>query len=361
MRGSQKQKKRIIDYYAEFVAQYLFRPDYEPSSHLIDDVKLLLADMAYRGDHIVTFIDHSGKEIEVNAKTILQWLDSASESDLRLFEEKLRRELSKMKSNWETSNYIERRLREVADPLDVPIDVIRYEKTCYRDLCVHEIKIGIGTKTYWDVFEGDLEELIDTLINVIKNEAKTISRIKREAQKARNRIREDLREFLDEIERYVYRNAILTISGSKLSRLREWRNIPDTVLTLYMGLRKIEDIEILSWDVMRLSNNQIVYGANPKYWPEFYIWLEDSLKMSRTLSIILRSFLDTIDEESGLPYKEIRGYILTLTGDRAIYKQLSAQELRQALTTDPKTGRKLPSEPAIIYCGPGDDRIIEGK
>lgn len=359
MKGSQK--KRIIDYYAEFVAEHLFRPGYEPSSHLIDDVRLLLAGIAYGGDHTVVFVDYSGREIEVNAKTILRWLDSASESDLRLFEERLMRKLSRMRSSWEDSNYIERRLREISDPLDVPIDVIRYEKTCYRDLCVHEIKIGIGTKTYWDVFEGDLEELISILIDVAKNEARVISRIKREAQKARNRIGEDIKRFLNEIERYVYKNAILTISGSRLSRLREWRNMPDGVLTLYMGLRKIGDIEILAWDVMRLSNNQVVYGANPKYWPEFYRWLEDSLRMNRMLSIILRSFLDTIDEESGLPYKEIRGYILTMTGDRAIYTQLPAQELRQALTTDPETRRKLPPEPAVIYCGPGDDRIVEGR
>jgi len=361
MGRSRKRGKGVIDYYAEFVAQYLFRPDYEPSSNIIDDVRLILADAVHRGDHIVTFIDRSGSETEVSAETVLQWLDSASEGELRLFEERLRGKLSKMKSDWETSNYIERRLREVADPLDVPIDVIMYEKTCYRDLCVHEIKIEVGTKTYWDVFEGGLEELIDTLVNIVKNEARIISRIKREAREARNRIGGDLRGFLDEIEKYVYRNAILTISGPKLSRLREWRNLPDGVLTLYMGLRKIEDVEILSWDVMRLSNNQLVYGANPKYWPEFYVWLEESLKMSRTLSAILRSFLDIIDEGSGLPYKEIRGYVLTLTGGRATYTQLSARELRQALTTDPKTGRELPPEPAVIYCGPGDDRIIEGK
>jgi len=72
MGDSQKEKKRIIDYYAEFVAQYLSRPGYKPSSHLIDDARLLLADMAYRGDHIAIFIYHSGREIEVYAKTILQ-------------------------------------------------------------------------------------------------------------------------------------------------------------------------------------------------------------------------------------------------------------------------------------------------
>jgi len=125
-----------------------------------------------------------------------------------------------------------------------------------------------------------------------------------------------------------------------MSRPREWRNIPDTVLALYMGLGKIEDIEILSWDIMRLVNNQIVYGVNPRYWPELYIWLEDSLKMGGTLSIILRSFLDTIGGESELPYREIRGYILTLTGDRAIYKQLSVQELCRILTIDSETGGK---------------------
>jgi len=49
--------------------------------------------------------------------------------------------------------------------------------------------------------------------------------------------------------------------------------------------------------------------------------------------------------------------VVSMSGGRITYRQLTARELFEAHTTDPVTGERIEPEPAVIYCGPGDDRI----
>jgi hypothetical protein len=78
---------------------------------------------------------------------------------------------------------------------------------------------------------------------------------------------------------------------------------------------------------------------------------------SRVLTILLRSFRREIDEITRLPIKEIRGYIARIEGLHLKFTQLSARELLEAYTEDPKTGKALEPEPAVIFCGPNDEKI----
>jgi hypothetical protein len=244
----------------------------------------------------------------------------------------------------------------------VPFHIIEFDRiACFEGKCHYMFKVEIGSKRFLDEFEGTLEELIDLFKGIVDVEAENVEKLISKAERERRRAVGELRgfqELLVELEKHIYGNAILTISGHKLARPRQWEGLSDEVITaLNMGLQKVGELEIIKWDASRLKENLVVYGADPEFWPEFYKWLSNSLKKSKTISILLRSFTKKVDETTGLPIKEIRGYIVSLEGNNIKYHQLTARELLEAYTRDPETGKRIEPEPAVIFCGPGDEKI----
>lgn len=76
------------------------------------------------------------------------------------------------------------------------------------------------------------------------------------------------------------------------------------------------------------------------------------------MGIILRSFTAEKDEPIGCPVKELRGYLAYVKGHgRLVLRQMSAREVAEASTTHAETGKFLPPERGVVYCGPGHDRL----
>jgi len=242
--------------------------------------------------------------------------------------------------------------------VNVPIEIIEYDRLDGEGRCLHLIKISIGTETYLDGFEGPIEELIGVLKEIVRVEARKIKVLISKARRERVRAFRELNgleAFLREIESHVESQAIITVGGDDLAN--PWEEVPKDVLFL-TDLVKAGGGEIISWDVSYPCQDEIaVYGANPNLWPRFYKWFVDSLKRSRRLGIVLRSFKDGIEDElTHLPVKEIRGYFVEIEGGEVRYHQLSAKEMLEVHTLHPSLG-KLKPEPSVIYCGPGNDKI----
>jgi hypothetical protein len=91
-------------------------------------------------------------------------------------------------------------------------------------------------------------------------------------------------------------------------------------MAMGMGLEMAGDLEAIKWDITRVGQNEFVYGANPRLWPEFYGWFVESLRSNGVLSIILRSFRKEVDELTGLPVKELRGYVVSMSGGKITYR-----------------------------------------
>jgi hypothetical protein len=79
------------------------------------------------------------------------------------------------------------------------------------------------------------------------------------------------------------------------------------------------------------------------------------LEQDKVMAMVLRSFTDQCDPETGGKVKEIRGYRIWLD-DGVHFEQIGAEELAIMSRKDSFTGNDLDPEPAVIYCGPGDDR-----
>jgi hypothetical protein len=67
-------------------------------------------------------------------------------------------------------------------------------------------------------------------------------------------------------------------------------------------------------------------------------------------SLILRSFIDEIDQMTHLPYKELRGYILKCFDHCLEFEKLSPEMLFACQNTDAETGEPLPLEQSVRYC-----------
>ncbi|MEM1610202.1 MAG: hypothetical protein QXQ57_00970 [Sulfolobales archaeon] len=359
MKEIRRLKKRIRAY-AEYILDLVGALD--DSKDLIEQVKQKL-ERIVREDVNVTQINIPTGEI-FTAKDILEFINSAPQDHIDMFREYLSRELARRKRLWEDVEKITREIERYEEELGVyvPFNIIEYDRWCYKkDECLFLFKVEIGGSRYLDEYNGSLNDLIELFKEVVAREAKKMSRLISYARRERNKITGELlgfKEFLEEIERHIYSDAILTISSTKLSRPRSWRDLQDAVIELYnMGLEKIGDQEIIRWDAKKLKDGFVIYGANPHLWPDFYRWFKESLLQSKILAILLRSFRKEIDEITRLPIKEIRGYIVRIEGNNLKYTQLSARELLEAHTRDPKTGEKLEPEPAVIFCGPNDERI----
>ncbi|MGC8571915.1 MAG: hypothetical protein ACP5LH_01375 [Candidatus Micrarchaeia archaeon] len=80
---------------------------------------------------------------------------------------------------------------------------------------------------------------------------------------------------------------------------------------------------------------------------------------SKICGVILRSFLDKIDDVTKLPFKEIRGYVIEHKKNNIKFKQLSAREVANACSTKAGTNEPLMPEESVIYCGLNNERLNE--
>lgn len=113
------------------------------------------------------------------------------------------------------------------------------------------------------------------------------------------------------------------------------------------------DGEVLELSVIRGENGELVYGDYPGS-DEGHRLLEAMLLRGLALgggSMILRSLLYEIDSASGLPLKELRGWVLNPSGsdlEQAVERQ-SPSAIKQAFAVDATTGQLLAVEPAVLY------------
>jgi len=162
-----------------------------------------------------------------------------------------------------------------------------------------------------------------------------------EKGKGRNREREQffklkqiygLENLLKEFEKHCYTTAIVTINSGD---------------------------ETFQFDLNRSRIGQIRYGYDPFHRPFIQARVLRMLGDYGTIGIIVRSFLTEKHEETGYPYKRIRGYVARLEGNKVTFNMLPVNELYWACTTNATTGGKIPPEREAVYCGP--DGIISER
>jgi hypothetical protein len=125
---------------------------------------------------------------------------------------------------------------------------------------------------------------------------------------------------------YVGRNAILTIACGD----------PDH---FYAHL----------WDVKR-RGRRLYYGYEKAHYLLLVSRIYWCIENWGYVSMILRSFTRRYDRRTGLPVKQLRGFILERSEGGLKLEKVQLEDLIQAHTTDPKTGERLPPEPSIEYC-----------
>jgi len=121
------------------------------------------------------------------------------------------------------------------------------------------------------------------------------------------------------------------------------------VITLYS-----EAYGPASWNVKKTPLSWS-FGTRAEHTKLFPIRLVSILEQDKVMAMVLRSFTDQYDPETGGKVKEIRGYRIWLD-DGVHFEQIGAEELAIMSRKDSFTGNDLDPEPAVIYCGPDDDR-----
>ncbi len=109
---------------------------------------------------------------------------------------------------------------------------------------------------------------------------------------------------------------------------------------------------VQSWDVQRVKGG-LVFGIDSAQNVLFRAKLY-GLLASEGVGAILRTFTDHRDEITGLPIKEVRSYFVRRNGIEVEWKQFSAQETEEASGTDAESGKIIPRERAVVFCGPGE-------
>ncbi len=130
-----------------------------------------------------------------------------------------------------------------------------------------------------------------------------------------------LEEFLDELASHVTTNGIVTFSA---------------------------EYETQKWDVKR-SKGGLTFGTSKKQDMKFRGIFANTLVGSGRLGLVLRTFTDKFDELSGLPIKEIRGYLVALDGQHVRWEKLAPDEIAEASGRD-EAGKIIPAEKAVVYC-----------
>ncbi|ADG07561.1 hypothetical protein [Kyrpidia tusciae] len=101
-------------------------------------------------------------------------------------------------------------------------------------------------------------------------------------------------------------------------------------------------VTVLEW----LNDTQhITHTFSTDNWERFFVW---SLShVDGVISIVIRRFEHLRDASTGLPLKTMCGLVIDEKEKRCV--ALSADEMREAHTTDAETGRRLGPEPGVRY------------
>ena len=139
---------------------------------------------------------------------------------------------------------------------------------------------------------------------------------------------------IEQLEKYTKTSSIITINND------------------------IGDYE--EWDAAR-NGDEVVYGTESYQNKNFRQHLLNFIMGAEVTSIVLRSFTDVRDKNTGWPFKELRGYYITHNMDhgenRIIMNKLSAEEMFNASNTNYKDGKPIEPEESVIYCD--DDHCID--
>lgn len=127
--------------------------------------------------------------------------------------------------------------------------------------------------------------------------------------------------FLQELETHCYSTAIVTLTG------------------------KYEHSFVI--DLTRTEKG-VRYGYALGHKELFLAKLLNSA--SETAAIILRSFTNAKNPRTGLPLKELRGYVVRALAGRIEFFKISPDEMRDAHCTDSRTGRPIAPEEDVIFC-----------
>ncbi len=121
------------------------------------------------------------------------------------------------------------------------------------------------------------------------------------------------------------------------------------VITLYS-----EAYGPASWAV-RKTLNWWAFGTREEHTKQFPIRVMNILEQDKVMALVLRTYTDQMDLETGGKIKEIRGYRLWFD-DGVHFEQIAAEEMAIMSRKDSLTGNDLDPEPAVVYCGPNGDR-----
>ncbi len=133
--------------------------------------------------------------------------------------------------------------------------------------------------------------------------------------------RQDIEEFLAEIESHCYQHSIVTFLKS--------------------------DGEVSIYD-LELFGNIFLYNRHPKNRKKF---ISELLNYSTPVgSVVLRSFTAEIDQLTKFPVKELRGYVLRGYEHYLAFEKLPPETMFACQNTDAETGGPLPLEQSVKYC-----------
>ncbi len=110
-----------------------------------------------------------------------------------------------------------------------------------------------------------------------------------------------------------------------------------------------------SWDVQKRSN-EWTFGIRQEHTRRFPIQVMRALQRDRVMALVLRSYTDSRDSDTGIRVKEIRGYKIWMDGG-VHFEQIGAHDMVIMSQRDGFTGDILDPEPAVVYCGPNGDRF----
>ena len=121
----------------------------------------------------------------------------------------------------------------------------------------------------------------------------------------------------------------------------------DAILTV--GCGDDEYFYAHSWDVRR-RGGRLYYGYEKAHYLLLIARIYWCLENWDYTSLILRSFTGRRDRRTGLPMKQIRGFLLRRRGKELRLEKIPLDDLIWANTTDPETGERIPPEPSVEYC-----------
>ncbi len=168
--------------------------------------------------------------------------------------------------------------------------------------------------TFLELENAAYEEIADLSLDEILGGAELL------VAQSRQKMMElpQLTELLRDLESYCYTTAIVTLTTEG-------------------------DDEPLTMDLHR-EDGVVQYGYAPHH---------KDLLMARLINfggLILRSFLEEKNPDTGFPIKELRGWSLVIEDGNLVVTRIPADDLYWACNTDSQTGARLPPEPDVKYC-----------